>query len=369
MKHLISLLCFFIVFFLSCKKNVPNTDVESETSKIITLSSIEESFQDTTYFKKPKITVLETTDESLLTERIDRIITDDSLLFIFDGRLRQVFVFDITGKFINKIDRKGQGPNEYVQICDFTIDTDKKQIILSADIPSKLMYFTYDCVFVKEEHVPSFFFKLVMDGTFMYADLYMANEKNQIHILDTEKGIKKGRVSMRNIGNYVGIKGNTLSRGKDVLFVRRYDNYIYELKNGEITTKYLVNFKNHSFPERFIKETNENLIFIDSNNYNYIYAMSNAFNSDNYMTFYTNIGIFMYDKNEETLKGYKKVIITHLNYVMHYYFFKYYLPLENTGKMVFIVNDPSLIKSIASLPSDDLMSVSGGKSLAFRRRL
>ena len=142
-KRIISLLCFTSVLFTGCKNNVQNTGMESDAAISISLSSYEESFPDTAYFKKPQFLVLETTDESLMSERIERIIADDNLLFVFDYSQNQVLVFDSTGKFINKINRKGQGPNEYIQICDFTVDTDKKQIILSADIPAKLMYFSY----------------------------------------------------------------------------------------------------------------------------------------------------------------------------------------------------------------------------------
>ncbi|MDR2147085.1 MAG: 6-bladed beta-propeller, partial [Tannerella sp.] len=191
--------------FFNCKDSHRNTGTESDAVKTITLTSLEESFQDTAYFKKPQIIVLETTDESLLSDRIARIVTDDSLLFVYDDTQEQVFVFDISGKYLHKIDRKGQGPGEYVQNCDFTLDTDNKQIILSVDIPSKFMYFTYDCRFIKEENLP-YLSKLVKDDTFIYGDNYMG-EKYQIEILDTESEVKKERLEMMDIKNYAVLRG------------------------------------------------------------------------------------------------------------------------------------------------------------------
>ena len=356
-KVLIIFPLWFILFlFFNCKNNAKHTDILSDTTITITLTSIDESFQDTSYFKRPEIIVLETTDESLLSDRISRIITDDSMLFIFDDMQDQVFVFDLNGKFINKINKKGQGPKEYVQICDFAIDKEKKQIILSADIPAKLMYFSYDCTFLREESLTSFFSKFVKEGEIIYGDYYMGKGKKQIHIFDFESGLIKERLDMIEISNYLGVQGNSLSRGQDVLFVRRYDNSIYEMKNGEMIKKYNVDFKNHSFPERFKKEIDEGVIIKESRDKRYIYAMSNAFNSNNYITFYTNMGIFFYDKRNETLKGFNKMNNTHLMFVMqrYYYDFDYYLPLENTDKMVFFIEDPYFIKHIVRHNSDEL---------------
>ena len=364
-NQIITLLFFSFALFFSCKNRDQSRLNESGAEKIITLTSIEASFQDTAYFKTPQVVVLETTDESLLSE-ISRIITDDNLLFIFDNQLDQLFVFDVTGKFIHKINRKGQGPKEYVQVCDFTIDTENKQIILSADRPAKLMYFTYDGSFIKEDNLPDYYHELVNDGSYIYVDYYMSEETYQLSMIDMKSGFKKEGLEMRDIKNYLVIKGHSLIHGKDILFVRRYDNAIYELKNGEVNTKYEVDFKKHSFPERFKAETEIGVIVTDSRENKYVYSMSNAFHSENYLTFYTNIGIFIYDKQNETLKGYEKMNNTHLSFVMQSYkdASKYFLPLENSEKMVFIIEDPSFIKRIVDRNPEELKKDKDYKQLS-----
>ena len=353
--RIIALLCFLFLMFFSCKDKKHQTVIKSDTAKIITLSSFEQSFQDTTFFKSPKIIVLETTDESLLAE-ISRIISCDSLLFIFDDSQDQLFVFDITGKYIQKINHKGQGPKEYNQICDFTVDSDKKQIILSADRPAKLMYYTYDCKFIKEENQPMYYPQLVKDRNLFYFIKDSRLYKNQVHILNTETGIKTESLEMLDIKNNLFLKGNSLTRGQNILFVRRYDNSIYELINEDIIKKYHFDFKKHSLPERFIKESDERIISRESRENKYIYSMSNVFNGDRYMMFYTNVGIFIYDMLNETLIGYENMKITYLKFVMAPYDFDfdYYLPLENTDKIVFFIEDPLFIKRIVERNPDKL---------------
>jgi hypothetical protein len=82
-------------------------------------------------FKKAKIIPLETADESLIGQ-ITEVQVSDGKMFVFDtdhihGGL---FVFDMDGKFIRRIGRKGQGPEEYVFLSDFTVDEAKHEIYL-----------------------------------------------------------------------------------------------------------------------------------------------------------------------------------------------------------------------------------------------
>jgi hypothetical protein len=64
------------------------------------------------------------------------------------------------------------------------------------------------------------------------------------------------------------------------------------------------------------------------------------------------MGIFIYDKRSELLKGYKYMNNTHL--LLIDLDFNYYLPLENTSKMAFIIDDPTFIKKIAKRNLDGL---------------
>lgn len=77
--------CVFALVFAGCKEKDRKNGADTDDVKTITLSSIEESFQDTSYFKNPQVVVLETRDESLLSE-MTRIFMDDGKLFIFDDK-------------------------------------------------------------------------------------------------------------------------------------------------------------------------------------------------------------------------------------------------------------------------------------------
>lgn len=344
-KIIITFVCASSILLLSFKENVQKISIDSNGVKNMTLSSIEESFQDTSYFKNPQTVILETLDKSLLTG-IKRIFMDDNKLFIYDNKEENIFIFDTSGKYLSKIDCKGEGPREYIEISDFTIDNSKKQIILLCAIPEKRMYFTYDGKFVKEEKHTDFYSQLTTDGNFIYFEERIIETKDyQLHILDTKTGKKQNGLKPINIKNYFYTKGNSLSRGKDILFVRRYDNSIYELKNGEIIEKFHVDFKKHSFPDRLKEEEKTEVVIKECDTNEYIFSMSNVINNNSYMMFSTNRAIFIYDKKSEVLTGYKQILNSKFSPIFRESFI-YYLPLENTDKIVCYIEDPSFIKQI-----------------------
>lgn len=342
---IITTVCSFSILFFSCKENIQKANIDSNGVKTITISSIEESFQDTSYFKDPQIIILETLEESLFSE-ITRMFMDDSTLFIYDRQLNYILMFDISGKYINKIDCKGEGPGEYSQIKDFTIDTIEKQIILLCS-PQKQMYFTYDGVFIKEKRHRDYYSQLTTDNNHIYFEKADIGEKDyQLHILDIKTGKKHEGLEPIGIKNHYYTNGNSLNRGKDILFVRRYDNSIYELTNGEIIKKYYVDFKQNSFPDKLKEEEKAEIIDKECRTNEYIFSMSNIINNDYYIMFYTNIGVFIYDKEYNTLTGYKQILNSKLSPFIEYPF-NYYFPLENTNKIICSIDDPVFIKHIA----------------------
>ena len=74
------------------------------------------------YFRAIELIPLETTRD-VLVARIQKIIIHEDRYYMLDIIQSIIFVFDQTGKFIFKIDKKGRGPGEYSFIRDFNINT------------------------------------------------------------------------------------------------------------------------------------------------------------------------------------------------------------------------------------------------------
>ena len=68
-----------------------------------------------------EIVPLETTPECLISP-IDKLEIADDKLYLLDNEQDFIFIFSRQGKFINKIDDIGRGPEEYYELSDFHID-------------------------------------------------------------------------------------------------------------------------------------------------------------------------------------------------------------------------------------------------------
>ena len=67
-------------------------------------------------------TTLEHTDESSI-KLVWRVIPYKGRYYIMNGYTdSNVLVFDKQGKFVYKIDKRGQGPGEYISLNDIAID-------------------------------------------------------------------------------------------------------------------------------------------------------------------------------------------------------------------------------------------------------
>lgn len=84
---------------------------------------------------------LETTNSCLLNVIFKVELTDDNI-FIFSNN--QVYRFNREGKFINKIGKLGNGPNEMIKPSDFDLSPNKKQVAIWDNIKRKLNIFNID---------------------------------------------------------------------------------------------------------------------------------------------------------------------------------------------------------------------------------
>jgi len=114
MRKILALL--IVVFFTMCRQK-PQTDgaiyVDLNRPEKVSLFD---------YFRSIELIPLETSLDALLYG-ISRMIVHDNKYYALDKNLSIIFIFDETGKFLNKIGKKGQGKGEYVFIQDFTINS------------------------------------------------------------------------------------------------------------------------------------------------------------------------------------------------------------------------------------------------------
>ena len=83
------------------------------------------------YFKNAQTIILETSKDCLIGD-INEFQVFNGYIYVLDAyKAKSLYVFDIEGKFLRKIGTLGRGPGEYIQITDFTLDTENMFIFVN----------------------------------------------------------------------------------------------------------------------------------------------------------------------------------------------------------------------------------------------
>jgi len=122
-----SLFFFTLLVAFSCSKNVSEEEIEAVVvtddfkSYRLDIDLPVERFAD--LIESVELVRMEETDNSLLSNIYDIHQSKDQLVFT-SGKESDVFVFDLKGNFVRKINRKGEGPEEYLNIRNLWLEGD-----------------------------------------------------------------------------------------------------------------------------------------------------------------------------------------------------------------------------------------------------
>lgn len=113
----------FLVCLLGCKKK------EQQDNLVLSLNPLEAdpSLPLSTFVESISYIPLETSDESLMA-RVSEIIIKDTYIYAVDSEQKIVFIFDKKGGFVSKLDRRGEGPDEYLSMQGVLVDDEETAI-------------------------------------------------------------------------------------------------------------------------------------------------------------------------------------------------------------------------------------------------
>ena len=247
MKKIIWLL--LIVSFVSCQ-DVKETN--SSVENILLNINIEQELRLSEIADTVEIIFLEQTDDSDITQ-VKRILPYKDRYYVMstigfsNGR---VHVFDKSGKFIRKIDRRGGGPGEYVDLQDIAIDPKNEELVFMTQ-PKGIFRYDLNGNFVSD--VKSGYGKnLAVDAG---GDYYKTNRcdketSDKLLLLNENSSIAFGKVNEKDF-----IRVNNFS------FSNEFENYkgrvfysypccdtIFEVTKGKISPCFYINYDGRNVP-------------------------------------------------------------------------------------------------------------------------
>ena len=130
MESMRYLVLFFAVFAISC-----SSESDMNGVKVIDLEDAFDNNSEYVYLSKYASSIdyipLETCSEALFGECPKYIINKDSLYVKYIPNYHFIVVFNAnTGKYLDKLDRRGRGPGEYLGCDPFDVDDSTNDIIV-----------------------------------------------------------------------------------------------------------------------------------------------------------------------------------------------------------------------------------------------
>lgn len=103
--------------------------------------------------KRCEYVLLNDSSEKSLFGRPDKIEIQNGYIYIADQRMRVLVVYDINGKVVTFVGRRGQGPAEYVNLTDFDVDSVGNICILDGRL-DKVLFYDSNFQFIREKALP-----------------------------------------------------------------------------------------------------------------------------------------------------------------------------------------------------------------------
>ena len=133
----IAFLCCFLLSGCKSPSNIETQIIHIDPQKLST-----KSFSD--FYKIKEVIPLETNDFSVIQEVNNIIFSEDKIIMSASLLGDAFYIFDRKGKFIHKVDKRGNGPGEYGrEIGMHVIDQVEPNNNLIMNKSPRLLYYNY----------------------------------------------------------------------------------------------------------------------------------------------------------------------------------------------------------------------------------
>lgn len=240
MKNLFFLL--FLLLIYSCNKIAHNNknqiSINVNERRSIKLSEIISNYH---YIK------LETNENSLIGEILKIKVVKNNLYILDDRKALALFVFDINGKFLFKINNRGKGPGQFIRPCDFLIDTVKNRIMIGDAGQRKIIYYDNKGNYINEIKTQFFFNSFEMYKNNLFFDLVnnpYNGKSNTLIVTNLNGEISSSFIPFDKKISELGITSrNPFALINDtLLFLPTISNKIFSLSATKADIKYSMDF-------------------------------------------------------------------------------------------------------------------------------
>ncbi len=203
------------------------------------------------------------TSNNYLIGHVDRIFIHKDRIIILDRyKARGVFIYDLHGNFLNKIQRIGRGPGEYIEVTDAAVNYAKNEITIFDQRGRHLLFYDLDGKFISDRPVYFQFVELAYlpDGNAVLLNYSLPNfhmkEIANYNLFIVDKDLKvrykactfdyEKDLAFRTFG-----KNHLTNIENEVYFTPRYKDSVLAIHSTGCEGKYALDFGARKIPPSF----------------------------------------------------------------------------------------------------------------------
>ena len=173
---------------------------------------------------------LEDREECLLSNELNVVVAAQDV-FVHDAKENKVFRFDKTGKFMNLIGKRGQGPGEYNRIFGIYADDSSKECFILEPYSNRINVYDYNGMFKRTINVKSAPNRMIkFDDNYILNHILMSYNKYELTMINPQGKIVKqnNREGNQRIGFSLFFPFFYTSGG-NIYYKNHISEYIYSI--------------------------------------------------------------------------------------------------------------------------------------------
>lgn len=221
---------------------------------------------------------LETSSNCIIGPRVNRIIIKDKYIYVVDIGQDILFVFNKNGNFVSKLEKQGEGPDQYTFLSHVFIDDNEEYIEIVDGRGEKgriLKYSNITFEFLEDSplYVPSANSSRREGDIYYFSSQQMENLVNGeatnadiIAVKDSEiqKEIFNKRIVTEGVNFTVNSENFTVNESGNIFVSLMYKNTFYKLSNMEAYPVLTVNFGSYGIDNSLgLKSTQAQMEYLE----------------------------------------------------------------------------------------------------------
>ena len=279
-----------IILSVACGHTEKNADSPVTVKIDIGTRHNEKSIADfQSRFSINRLIPIETSDVSLLGGNLMQVIVSGEDVFILDGTQQfTVFRYNIAGKFIRSINRRGNGPQEYINAISIAVANDK--LYVADNMGKRILQYDLDGKYLNTVSLDHNVYQLIVDrsGNMIMTGSYTNNY--MLYIYD-QSGTNIANYFPRDekLGNMMLTQTsmNSLKFYKNGIYVTNYfDPTIYYIRDNEVKPLAVFDFGINNIPQDlFIGDPRQKMEKFTANREKSVMSIDNLTITDDWIIF------------------------------------------------------------------------------------